>query len=64
MATYEFRCPNPSCPTARFEVRMRPEDLPGAVCPNCGGEAEVVLSAPSVKVRGGTPTFHGRAPRR
>jgi len=41
MPTYEYRCPNGH----EFELIQRMSDEPGASCPNCGAQAERLLSA-------------------
>jgi len=41
MPTYEYRCPEGH----EFEIFQRMSDEPGATCPECGGEAERLLSA-------------------
>ena len=41
MPTYEYRCPKGHA----FEVFQRISDEPGAVCPECGENAERQLSA-------------------
>lgn len=41
MPTYEYRCPKGH----EFELFQRMSDEPGAECPECGAEAERMLSA-------------------
>ena len=41
MPTYEYRCPEGHT----FDVFQRMSDEPGATCPECGREAERILSA-------------------
>ena len=41
MPTYEYRCPNGH----EFELIQRMSDEPEASCPNCGAQAERLLSA-------------------
>lgn len=40
MPTYEYRCPDGH----EFEKFQRMTDPPGAECPECGGDAERILS--------------------
>jgi putative FmdB family regulatory protein len=40
MPTYEYRCPNGH----EFELFQRMSDPPEAVCPECGADAERLLS--------------------
>ena len=66
MPLYGYRCTNHLCCTATFTLRLPARDAAdGAVCPACGEVAERIITAPArVNVKGGTPRFHERAPRR
>ena len=49
MPLYEYRCK--SC-GATFEVRQKFSDAPLSIHPECGGEAERLISVPALQFKG------------
>lgn len=59
MPFYDYRCEKGH----EYEV-IEKMDEPHDACPDCGRPTERLLSASNVRVPGGTPIHHKRAPRK